>query len=387
MPSTGLRPLRVAELLQLALDFRERVRIEQLPQLRFAEQLAQLRLIDREGLRAPLGQRRIAVVDVVGDVAEEERRRERRGRGRIDGDRLDFAPFDPPQRVDERRHVEHIAEALAVRLEQHRERAELRGDRQEIRGALPLLPQRAPPARPALGQQQRARRRFAELGREQRGAPELPQHERLGLVRRPESSASGRAASSVSGNRTTNPSSVHIVSTSRPVSARARSTTAIAHGAWMRPPNGVSTQIRQSPSSSRQRSTRIVRSSGTTPAAAPDRRDSAPGFRPPAGRDRGAAPAAERRRPAACCRSARTISPMCRPSSSGRPAASAFQNGILPGSPGAGDTSTRSCVISSMRQLDAPSRNVSPTRLSNTISSSSSPTRAAGPRSPMRNTP
>ena len=36
-----------------------------------------------------------------------------------------------------------------------------------------------------------------------------------------------------------------------PVSARTRSTTAIAHGAWTRPPNGESTQMRQSPSSSR----------------------------------------------------------------------------------------------------------------------------------------
>ena len=73
----GLHALRVAEQLQLAFDVRECVRIEQLPQLRFAEQLSQLRLIDREGLRAPLGQRCIAVVDVVGHVTEEERRRER----------------------------------------------------------------------------------------------------------------------------------------------------------------------------------------------------------------------------------------------------------------------------------------------------------------------
>ena len=52
---------------------------------------------------------------------------------------------------------------------------------------------------------------------------------------------------------------------------------------------------------------------------------------------------------------------------------------ILPGSPGAGETSTRSWVISSMRHVEAPSRNVSPTRLSKTISSSSSPTRARRP--------
>ena len=39
---------------------------------------------------------------------------------------------------------------------------------------------------------------------------------------------------------------------------RTRSTTAIAQGAWIRPPRGDSTQTRQSPSSSRTRSTMIV---------------------------------------------------------------------------------------------------------------------------------
>ena len=51
---------------------------------------------------------------------------------------------------------------------------------------------------------------------------------------------------------------------------------------------------------------------------------------------------------------------MARPSSSGRPGPSPCQNGILPGWPGAGVTMTRSKVMSSMRQVDAPSRNVSP---------------------------
>ena len=78
---------------------------------------------------------------------------------------------------------------------------------------------------------------------------------------------------------------------------------------------------------------------------------------------------------------------MAKPNSRGLPAWSPFQNGILPGSPGAGETSTRSWVISSMRQLDAPSRNVSPTRDSNTISSSSSPTRPVPGLAPTRKTP
>ena len=78
---------------------------------------------------------------------------------------------------------------------------------------------------------------------------------------------------------------------------------------------------------------------------------------------------------------------MARPNSSGRPAASPFQNGILPGWPGAGETMTLSWVMSSMRHVEAPSRKVSPTLLSKTISSSSSPTRADPAGAPARKTP
>ena len=48
----------------------------------------------------------------------------------------------------------------------------------------------------------------------------------------------------------------------------------------------------------------------------------------------------------------------------GRPTPSPFQNGTAPGTPGAGETSTRSRVISSIRQVEAPSRNVWPARAS-----------------------
>ena len=61
----------------------------------------------------------------------------------------------------------------------------------------------------------------------------------------------------------------------------------------------------------------------------------------------------------------------------GRPSRTAS----CPAAPGAGETSTRSWVISSMRHDEAPSTNVSPAWLSKTISSSSSPTaRGAGRR-------
>ena len=56
--------------------------------------------------------------------------------------------------------------------------------------------------------------------------------------------------------------------------------------------------------------------------------------------------------------------PIASPSSRGRPTESPRQNGTAPGTPGAGVTITRSRVISSIRQLDAPSRNVWPGRAS-----------------------
>ncbi len=48
-------------------------------------QLAELVLVDGERLGAALGERGVAVVDVVGDVAEEQRGGEGRGRARVDG--------------------------------------------------------------------------------------------------------------------------------------------------------------------------------------------------------------------------------------------------------------------------------------------------------------
>ena len=60
----------------------------------------------------------------------------------------------------------------------------------------------------------------------------------------------------------------------------------------------------------------------------------------------------------------RLNSPIASPSSFGRPTLSPFQNGTAPGTPGAGVTTTRSRPISSIRQVDAPSRNVWPARAS-----------------------
>jgi hypothetical protein len=58
----------------------------------------------------------------------------------------------------------------------------------------------------------------------------------------------------------------------------------------------------------------------------------------------------------------RVKAPIAAPSSAGRPKVSPVQKGRRPGWPGAGETSTRSWVMSSMRQLVVPSVKTSPTR-------------------------
>jgi hypothetical protein len=58
------------QVLQLALHGFEDRLIQQIAQLGIANQIPQLRLIHRQGLRAALGERRIAVVEIVRDVAE-----------------------------------------------------------------------------------------------------------------------------------------------------------------------------------------------------------------------------------------------------------------------------------------------------------------------------
>ena len=63
------------------------------------------------------------------------------------------------------------------------------------------------------------------------------------------------------------PSSPHIVSTGMSNRSISRRSMAIAHGACTGVPNGLRMQTRQSPISSRKRSTTTVRSSGTAPVA------------------------------------------------------------------------------------------------------------------------
>ena len=82
---------------------------------------------------------------------------------------------------DERGHVEDVAEAFAIGLEQQRERWIARGDAEQIVGTLAQLPERRAGIGAAARQQQCAAGGFAKAaGEESRGA-ELAQNELHGF--------------------------------------------------------------------------------------------------------------------------------------------------------------------------------------------------------------
>ena len=109
----------------------EGVGVQQFAQLRLAEKLAKLRLIDRERLGAAFRERRIAVVDVVGDIPEEQGGGKRGRARRVNRRGSDFAALDPVQRFNKRWYVEHVAKTFTVRFEQHREASHTGKPRQE----------------------------------------------------------------------------------------------------------------------------------------------------------------------------------------------------------------------------------------------------------------
>ncbi len=147
----------LGQVLDLGHHLPDRLGLQQVAQVGLAQQLAQKGRVERERRRPPLGQRRVSLVQVLRHVAEEQGSGEGRGRRRRD---LDDA--DPP--VAHRAHERHqggdvvdIPDALAHRLEHDRESGVLGSDLEELRRALPLLPERCPSPRSGSGQKQGAR--------------------------------------------------------------------------------------------------------------------------------------------------------------------------------------------------------------------------------------
>ena len=170
------------EPLELGLDLGEHLRVEELAQLGATEQLGEQALVQGQRGGPALGDRGVALVDELGDVAEEQAAGVGARRLGGDVDDGDLATLDAGQQRDQRGQVVDVLEALADRLEDDREGRVLGGDLEQLGAALALLPQRAAAARVAAGEQQRAGGALAEAAGEQRGAADLLGDELLDLV-------------------------------------------------------------------------------------------------------------------------------------------------------------------------------------------------------------
>ena len=69
----GSGAISLNQALRSLFDLSDGVSIEKLSQVGLAEKFAQLILVDGEGLSAAFGERSIAVIDKVGNIAEKQR--------------------------------------------------------------------------------------------------------------------------------------------------------------------------------------------------------------------------------------------------------------------------------------------------------------------------
>ena len=172
--------------LQFRLRSGERRGVEQVAQRRTlaaAEEFREQAGVQGERGGPALGQRRVPLVQELRDVAEQQAPREGRRLRGLDLDQADGARLHLAHQRDEPGDVEDVLQALADGLEHDREAAVLARHLQQLRRALPLLPQRLALAGSAPGQQQGPRRALAEPGREQCRATELGRHEVFDVVR------------------------------------------------------------------------------------------------------------------------------------------------------------------------------------------------------------
>ena len=91
--------------LELSLDFVHCRLIEQLPKVNVPQNFFELRLIDRESLGPPLGERCIAFIDVIRDVGEQQSGSEGRRLFRGDGCNANLPVLDLLQNLCCRRKV------------------------------------------------------------------------------------------------------------------------------------------------------------------------------------------------------------------------------------------------------------------------------------------
>ena len=265
--------------------------------------------------------------------------------------------------VGEGGQVVDVLQHLAHRLEDDREARVLARHLEQLRAALALLPERRAASGVVARQQQGARRRLAEARREQRRAADLEGDQLFELVVLEQEQLGARRL----GIRLGQPHDDAVVARHRrPVDAE---------------PLADARRDRQRPRRVHRRAVGGVQHEPPVAELVAEPLD----HQRRVGRHRAGAPASARATkrfrlstahwsspastqpivdlpslpPAA---SSPANAPIALPSSAGRPRPSPFQNGTRPGCPNAGETSTRSEVISSMRHEVAPSANTSPTR-------------------------
>ncbi len=159
--------------LKLALQLGQHLGVQQLAQLRPAQQLGQQPGIQRQRGRPALGERGVALVEELGDIAEQQRAGEGGRLGGGDLHQAHPAGLDIAHQFRQSRYVEDVLETFAHRLQHDREGPELARHLEQLGGTLALLPQRGALAGAAPGQQESAGGAFAEPGGEQRGAAHL----------------------------------------------------------------------------------------------------------------------------------------------------------------------------------------------------------------------
>ncbi len=274
--------------LQLQLELGEGIAVEQLAQLLGPEQLAQQVAVEGQRLRPAVDQRRIALVHVRGDIVEQQRARERRGVGRLDAD----APRSRAARRDDSSSrsagmSKTSLEAFAVRLEDDRERAVASSPPREAApsaaaSARAASPAGAPRAAAARGPRSRGSgRRTAPRSRGPRRPPPPcrpgRRRSRHGCARRrmrrtcrrrrrPSRSARPRPRRwRGCAGRSRRPTRALARRRRATHAAAPRSRAPTERARVRRTASGR--RSRQSPSSSRKRSTTIVRSVGSAPEA------------------------------------------------------------------------------------------------------------------------
>ena len=352
------------EPLQLELELGQHVGVEQLPQLGPAQQLGQQALVEREGRGATLGDGRVAFVHERRDVAEEQRPRERRGlRGRRP--RRPGSCARARSRISRSRagHVVHVLEALADGLQHDREGR-----------VLARRPRAAGRCADAA-----ATAASAGRGRGAAAAGHGPRTRGSGTRTAPSRRPRVVTMSSISSG-----SNTHDVAAGRVlVGLGDPQHDAVVAGQRL----GVDAVALAQPDADRQRPRCVhLRAVGRVDHDAPVAELVAEPLdqHRPVGRHRAGrlallveerdqvaggpgrpGPASVQRFLGLVAGQGRQLAgerPMAAPSSAGRPSWSPFQNGSRPGWPGAGDTRTRSWVMSSIRHDVAPSAKTSPTR-------------------------